>query len=143
MNTLFHKIFIKNWQRKLVSLGLAIVIWLFVNHSITETKTFYNIPIKIINIPENKIIEGIKQDGYLEKKITITLTGNKNVLDTLISPDLEIVLDAQGKKDEWIVTINTQNLRCLNPNIDIQKSINKILYPDIIIKIKNKQTTST
>lgn len=31
-------LFVQNWQRKLISLILAIVIWLMINHSITITK---------------------------------------------------------------------------------------------------------
>jgi hypothetical protein len=38
MKSLLIKLFIENWQRKLISLILAIVIWLMINHSIAITK---------------------------------------------------------------------------------------------------------
>lgn len=38
MKSILIMLFVQNWQRKLISLILAIVIWLMINHSITVTK---------------------------------------------------------------------------------------------------------
>lgn len=135
MRTLLRKIFLENWPRKLISFILAIIIWIIVNHSMITAKTFHNVPIKIINIPSGKTIEGLQDNNFLAKKATITLTGNKNALDELTGSDLEIILDAQGKSDDWIVTITPKNLICLNPDIDIQKSVSKVNHTSFVLKL--------
>ncbi len=38
MKSILIMLFVQNWQRKLISLILSIVIWLMINHSITITK---------------------------------------------------------------------------------------------------------
>ena len=122
MRTFLKKLFIENWPRKLISLGLAIIIWIVVNHSITITKTFHNVPVKIINIPKDQMVEGLSLNNYLKKKITLTLTGNKKALEDLIGSDLKVIIDASEKGDEWVVSITTNNLMCINPDIDIKDS---------------------
>ena len=140
MRTLLKKIFIDNWPRKLVSVILAIIIWTLVNHSMSSTKTFHNVPIKIINIPPGKTVEGLQDNHFLNKTLTITLTGNKNILDDLTGIDLEIVLNAEGKNNEWQVFLTPKNLICLNPDIDIQKSITKVVHPSLVLKISDITT---
>lgn len=140
MRTLLKKIFINNWPRKLVSFILAIIIWILVSHSMSATKTFHNVPVKIINIPPGKTIEGLQDNLFLNKPLTITLTGNKNVLEDLTGADLEIILNAEGKSNDWIIYLNPKNLVCLNPDIDIQKSVSKIVHPSIILKITDITT---
>lgn len=140
MRTLLKKIFVENWPRKFVSVVLAIVIWILVNHSMSANKTFHSVPIKVINIPNGKTIEGLQDNHFLNKNLTITLTGNKNVLDDLSSEDLEIVLNAEGKNNEWTVYLSPKNLVCLNPDIDIQKSVSKVVHPTLILKISDITT---
>ena len=140
MRTLLKRIFIDNWPRKAVSVILAIIIWILVNHSMSATKTFHNVPVKIINIPAGKTIEGLQDNHFLSKSLTITLTGNKNILDDLAGIDLEIVLNADGKNNEWTVTLTPKNLICLNPDIDIQKSITKVVHPSFVLKISDITT---
>ena len=135
MRDILYKIFVKNWPRKLISVILAFIIWGLVNHSITTTKTVHNVPIKIINIPPGKSVKGLGDDNFLKKTITLTLSGNKNVLDDISGSDLEVVMDATGKGDQWIVSITPKDLVCLNPDVDVQKSINKINHPSLVIKL--------
>jgi hypothetical protein len=135
MKTILYKIFVKDWPRKLISVILAFIIWGLVSHSITTTKTVHNVPIKIINIPPGKSVKGLEDDNFLKKKITLTLTGNKNVLDDISGSDLEVVIDATGKGNEWIVSITPKDLKCLNPDVDVQKSINKVNHPSLVIKL--------
>ena len=140
MRSLLKKIFIDHWPRKLVAFILAIVIWILVNHSMTTTRTFHEVPIKVINIPAGKTIEGLQDNHFLSKKLTITLTGNKNVLEDLTGSDLEVILDAENQKDPWIVSIRPKNLICLNPDIDIQKSVSKVIHNSFIIKLSELTT---
>ena len=110
MKTLFKRLFLDNWQRKLVSLILAMITWLVVNHSITVTKTFPDIAIKLINLPPGKTVEGLQANNILNKRIALTLMGNKSVIDELSSSDLEVIIDAEDKGSEWIATITKKNL---------------------------------
>lgn len=132
---MMHNLLISNWQRKIVALAAAIVIWVLVNHSITITKTIPNIPIRLINIPSGKTVEGLLPDGLLNKKMTLTITGSKTVLDQLHPRDLEIVLDATGHGEEWLVEISKKNLVSLNPDVDITHSITSITYNEFVVKL--------
>ncbi|MBF8262377.1 MAG: hypothetical protein HW387_42 [Parachlamydiales bacterium] len=134
MKTLLLRFLIDNWQRKLFSLILAMIIWMAVNLSMTMTKIISNIPVRVINMPQEKTIEGMQVNGILNKRIVLTITGNKSVMDDLTSKDLEVVIDAQGKSDQWIASITKKNLASLNPDLDISKMINRVAPYDMIIK---------
>ncbi|MFA5250297.1 MAG: hypothetical protein WC371_02670 [Parachlamydiales bacterium] len=140
MKTLFFKIFLENWPRKLLSLILAFFIWMMVSHSMTITKTIHNVPIRITNLPPGKTIEGIKENNFLSKKISLTLTGNKSVLDALSSADIEVSIDAEGQETEWALNIQPKDIIAYNTNLDIQKALQKIIHPDFIIKLSNLAT---
>jgi hypothetical protein len=135
MKTLIANFFLTNWQRKTVSLILAVIIWLVVNHSLTSTKTIGNVSVRIINIPTGKTVEGIQSNGKLNKKLTLTLVGNTNTLEDLTSNDIEVVIDAANKPDEWIATISKKNLVSLNPEVDISKGISRVYHPSFIIRM--------
>jgi hypothetical protein len=132
MNFLRHT-FIEHWQRKLTSLLLAIAVWLMVNHSMTTTKTLDSVAVRLINIPAGMTVDGLLTSGMLSKRIPLSLQGNKNQLKDITSNDLEVVLDATDKSDEWIATISRKNLISLNPEIDLTKSVKRILVQRIPI----------
>jgi hypothetical protein len=140
MLTLLKHLFIENWQRKAICLVLAIVIWLTVNHSLTKTKTLNNVPIRVINLPHGKTIDGIHGDGILSKKITLTLTGKKALLDQLSSSDVEVLIDASDKPDEWIANIGKKNLISINPDQNVHQGISSIAYDRFIIRLTNLVT---
>ncbi|MEI6241844.1 MAG: hypothetical protein WCP39_00370 [Chlamydiota bacterium] len=137
MITLLRKFFLENWQRKLISLILAIVTWMAINHSATITKTFSDIPIKVLNIPMGKTIEGLHSDGTLSKKISLTLSGYSNIINELSENDLMVVLDAKDKGIHWIPSITKKNLVSLNPEIDIHQGIRKIFHHEFSIHLSN------
>ncbi len=141
METLISRIFLNNWQRKIVALIAAIVIWLFVNHSIIETKTIPNVPIRIINLPADKTIVGLLPNGMLSKRITLTLSGTKDVIDEIDQGDLEVLLDASmTEQDEWVVQIGKKNLVSLNPNIDLLHHITQVSHTEFVIKLSRLLT---
>ncbi len=129
------KIFVEHWPRKLVSVVLAIVTWMVVNHTLTSTRNISNVPVRIINLPQGKTVEGMQPNGRLAKKLTLTLVGNKSVIDEVTYSDLEVVIDAADKSDEWIVTVSKKNLVSLNPEIDVSKGISRVYHPNFIIRM--------
>jgi hypothetical protein len=137
MISLLEKIFFDNWQRKLIALILAMIIWIVITHSLSGTRVFHEIPIRIINIPAGKIIDGMHPNHTLNNKISLTITGNSTILESLSEMDLEVVLNAADKGDEWVANITKNNLVCLNPEIDISKSITKITHKEFILKLTN------
>src|SRR3989304_7772340 len=101
MKSLLKKIFIDFWPRKLMALILGIVTWFSVNHTLIYTKTIVNIPIKVINLPEGKTVSGFKSEAISNNTISLSITGNKNVLDFLSANDLLVVIDGQDKKSTF------------------------------------------
>ncbi len=137
MRTLLKNFFLNNWQRKAVALLLGMIIWLMVNHSLTSTKIIPDVPVRIINLPQGKTIEGMQSNGRLTQKLSITLIGNTNTLDTLNPMDLEIVIDASGKSGEWGASISKKNLVSSNSEIDIAKRISKVYHRTLILRMTN------
>ncbi len=135
MKTALRKFFFNNWQRKATSVLLAIIIWFFVNQSLTTSKTFSNIPVKVVNIPEGKTVQGLQSTGFLKKRMTMTVVGNKTLIDELSSNDLEVVVDAQGKPDEWTPLITPKNLVSLNPEIEISSAVSKIYSQGLTVRL--------
>ncbi len=119
---------------------LAIIIWLVVNQTLTASRNFSAIPVHIINIPEGKTVQGIQPDGRLAKKMTITLVGNKALLDTLTPQDFEIVIDVSNTPDEWVVSLDTQHLVSCNPAIDVTSGITRIHSSQIVLKMSKLVT---
>lgn len=141
MESLVARIFIHNWQQKLVAVLAALVIWLFVNHSINETKTISNIPVRIINIPPDETIQGLLPNGILNRRITLTITGTKEVINELEASDLEVLLDASiTEGDEWAVQVNKKNLINLDPSIDLLKHVSQISHPEFMIRLSKLVT---
>ncbi len=140
MISFLKNLFVDNWQRKLFSLIMAMIIWMVVNHSLSETKTFYNLPARVIKLPEGKTIDGLNSNGYLNKRFTVTITGSKQILDKSLENDLEILINAQGLGNEWITTVKKENLFCINPAIEFEKKVKSVIPFDIIVKLSDEIT---
>jgi hypothetical protein len=120
----------------------AIIVWLFVNHSIYETKTVSNVPIRVINLPADKTIPGLLPNGMLTRRTTLTLTGTKDIVDEVESGDFEVLLDAStADDDDWIVQINKKNLVSLNPSIDLLRHISSVDHTNFVIKLSKLIST--
>lgn len=137
MIPLLKRIFLDEWQRKLVSLLASILIFFLINQSLTTTKTFSNISVKIINIAPGKTVDGIAQNGYLSRKISLTITGKKSALEELSSSDLEVVVDATGKTQGFTVSISEKNLFSINPDFNVYKEIRKVAKRDFYVQLVN------
>lgn len=126
MITLLRRIFLDNWQRKLLSIILAVILWFMVSQSLISTKTFTNIPVRVINIPHGKTVIDLQNDSILANRVSLTLSGNKTFLDELSASDLEVILDAQNRKADWIASINQRNLISINPEFDLRKNVFRV-----------------
>ena len=136
MKTILRTLFIKGWPRKAVSILIALVIWLVVNHSLTTVRTLTNVPVKIVNIPPGKTVQGLGPNDYLLKKTTLTLTGSQSILEEITANDLEVHLDAADMEaDDWNAEIKKKNLRSLNPDIDIAKVISRVTHTSFFVHL--------
>lgn len=140
MENLIKNFFFYQWQRKLVALFTALVIWIFVNYTIIATKTIPSVPIRVINLPNDQTVLGLQPNGFLSKRITLTLTGTKDVIEQLEPGDLEVVVDVSNQSGEGVLNITKKNLVSLNPNINLSNHINSVDYPEFIIKMSRVLT---
>lgn len=142
MERLLSKFF-TNWQHKLVALAIAVVIWFFVHNSITSTKTIPGVPIRIVNLPSDKTIQGLLPKGILNKRIALTLSGTKSVIRELEPGDLEVLIDAADidlNREDWVVVLTKNNLVSLSPDIDLAHSITDVAHTEFILKINRLVT---
>lgn len=141
MESLVYNFFINNWQRKIVAMIAAVIVWLFVNQQITDTKIIRNIPIRIVNLPADKTIVGLLPNGILSKKITLSLSGRKNIIDELEPGDLEVLIDASTiDHTDWIAHITKKNLVSLNPSIDLANNITEVDHTEFVLKLNRLVT---
>lgn len=135
MEKFLKKYFLENLHRKLFVLLVAVVIWLTVNNSITSTRVFTRVPVRVVNVPPDKTIRGLMANGTLDRKLTLTVTGSRSVIDKMDSSDFEAVIDAADKGDEWVVQISKKNLVSLYPDIDLLHNITNVLHNEFVIRL--------
>ena len=140
MISLLKRLFIENWQRKLISLILAMIVWIVVNHSMTVAKTVSNVPVRVTNLPPGQTIEGMLGNGTLNTKIHLNLSGNRALLEDISNKNLEVVIDASGQPNQWIANITKKNLFCTNPEIDLNKAIIRVSPQEMIVKQSKRVT---
>lgn len=135
MKALIHRIFIQNWPRKCVAFVSALVIWFLVSQSITITRTFPDVAVRIINLPQNKTVVGLLSNGLLSKRTSVTITGTKSVISDLRSSEIEVVINAEGKKESWMAKIDRRSLVNLSSEWDLMKSITDVYGSDVFVKM--------
>lgn len=135
MESIINKLIFHQWQRKLFALVTAAIIWIFVHHSITSSKTIPSVPIRVINLPTDKTIHGLLPNGFLTKRATLTLQGTKDIIDQLEPGDVEVLLDVSNLPNDGIVQITKKNLVSLNPNINLLNHVASISHPEFVIKM--------
>lgn len=115
---------------------IALIIWLFLWNSLTGTIMLPNVPIRVINLPEDKTIVGMMPNGVLNRRINLTLEGSKRTIDELEPGDIEVLVDATTfESDEQLLSITRKNLLSLNPALNVNRTIDEVSYPEYIIKL--------
>lgn len=141
MESLIYDLFVHNWQRKLLALFTAIILWFYVSHTITEVKMIRNVPIRISNLPADKTIVGLLSNGLLNKKINLTLTGAKDVIEEIETGDFEVNVDASViDNPDWALQLTKKNLVSLNPAIDLATNIKDVKHSEFVIKLNRLAT---
>jgi hypothetical protein len=140
MESVVNRLFLHNWQRKMMALLIAAIIWFSVNQSITTTKTIPSVPIKVINLPIDKTIQGLLPNGFLSKRTTLTVSGTKDVVDQLEPGDIQVLIDVANQPNEGVVQITKKNLVSLNPNINLLNHITSVSHPELVIKMSSLLT---
>lgn len=133
MRSLFEKFFLANWQRKVISLILAIIIWLLVNNSLISERTYSNIPIRIRNIPKGMVIPSLDSRGFLEEKVTLKIVGYKKVLEQLTAEDIQVILDADTKDRDWVAIIRKNEVLFMNSFINPHPYIRSIEHDPFVV----------
>ena len=105
------------------------------SNSITTTRVFQRVPVRIVDLPSTKTVRGLMPDGYLDRRLTITITGSKAALDRIGPDDLEVIADASNKKGDWIIQVSKKNLVCLNPDIDLQSAISHVNHSELLVRM--------
>lgn len=140
MKELLKRLLIKNWPRKLVALVSAMFIWLLVSQTVTMTRTISDVPVHIINLPSDKTVVGLLPNGFLNRRISLTVTGSKSAVQDLRPGDIEVVINADGHKESWIASIDKRNLVSLNQDHNIRKHITDVSTNDLFIKLSRLLT---
>ncbi|NGX53374.1 MAG: hypothetical protein K1000chlam4_00085 [Chlamydiae bacterium] len=140
MKYLLRRVFITHWPRKLIAFISAIIVWFLVSQTIAVTRTIPNVAIRVINLPADKTVVGLLPTGILNRRIAVTLTGNKLVVEAITSKDFEIVIDAEGKKESWITPIDKKTLVDLSAEWDLKKEISDVEGGDLFIKLSKLVT---
>lgn len=135
MEPLINKFIYNNWQRKITAILIGLIIWFFVNQTITATKTIPSVPIRIIGLPVDKTVHGLLPNGFLSQRTAITFQGTKEVVEKLEPGDVEVVLDVSNLPNEGVVQITKKNLISLDPNTSLSRHITNIAHPELVIKM--------
>ena len=83
----FTDMFKHDYQRKLIAVFFALLIWVIVNQRISKVETFSGIPVELINPNSNIIISSSNTP-----KASIILRGPETILQSLKSEDISIRL---------------------------------------------------
>ena len=136
MRNLLRKLFILNWQRKLISLVLAVIIWLLVSNSLIVDKTYHNVPVRVTNVPKGMHVEGLRPDGFLENRVSLKIVGHKKFLDDLSYNDIQVLLNAHHKEENWVASVNKHQIVFLNKLVNPYPYIRSVNHEPFVITMK-------
>src|SRR6185312_3089504 len=89
---LLRRIFIEDWSLKLLSLAIAIVLWLLVTGQNQPVTAHVNVQLNFIRPPALEI------SNDPPRTVDVMLTGSRNKLDDLTSLDLVATVDVSDQR---------------------------------------------
>ena len=90
--TLLRRIFIEDWSLKLLSLAIAVVLWLLVTGQNQPVTAHVNVQLNFIRPPSLEI------SNDPPRTVDVMLTGSRNKLDALTSLDLVATVDISDQR---------------------------------------------
>jgi hypothetical protein len=128
----------QQWQRICFSALAGVFSWWYIHETQISTKVFSDVPIFIQGLPPGKTLGGLRKDGRLMRPFSLTLKGRKKVLETINTDQIEVLINATGKGDVWKEEVTLNSLRCLNPEIQLNRIISEINHPPLQIRLTTK-----
>jgi YbbR domain-containing protein len=105
MKTLFERYVIKDWKLKLLSLGLAVMLWYTV-FQIGEPKKDITVPLSVAHLPRSMVIT--KMDP---ERVFVTVSGRVSMLKDIKDRDVTAVISLNGSKEgETVFEISKSNV---------------------------------
>jgi len=120
-----------NWHIKLLSILIAVIIWVYVD-STKEKEKFLSMPIEVRNIPTNYVIS-----NNLTTFIKVVFKGKANNLALLNESNIKAFIDLENNTGPEIRKIIKIDKKSIPPGISI-KEINPRIVQIRLEKIKKK-----
>lgn len=130
--------FLTHWPRKVTALFAALLIWFSVNQSISTSRTFSDIPVRLLNLPADREVVGLLDNGQLSQRVTLTLKGTRKIIEGLHAKDLEVQINAEGREEGWTARIDKRMLSSLSPEVDLQQHLSEVSPNEIFIPMHTK-----
>jgi YbbR domain-containing protein len=92
LDKLVRKLFVEDWSLKLLSLAIALVLWLVVTGQNQPVTAHLNVPLNFIRPPSLEI------SNDPPRTVDVMLTGSRNKLDDLTSLDLVATVDISDQR---------------------------------------------
>lgn len=125
-----------NLWLKILSVVVAFLFWLVILNVTdpTTTKTFYNIPVQILN--EN-VITSVNQVYEIESgdKVQVTVKGKRSFLETLTSSDFEATADLSALSKVNAVSISVKLKRVPSSSVEVD-------WGNAVMKVKLEKRIS-
>lgn len=128
----------QQWQRILFSVSAGVFCWWYIHETQISSKAFTDVPIYIQGLPPGKTLGGLRKDGRLMRPFSLTLKGRKNALEMIKPDQIEVLINATGKGDVWKEEVSLSTLRCLNPEIQLNRVVNEISHTPLQIRLTTK-----
>ncbi|MFZ4099025.1 MAG: hypothetical protein ACOYKZ_01685 [Chlamydiia bacterium] len=129
------RILIENWPRHLISIVAAILIWTLVSHSLSFSKTVGPVAVHLVNAPQGFAFAGVQQDGVFGRTLTLQVSGDRNLIESLRPSDLSVVLDASDKATEWVAQLAPADIRSSMPDLMLSRRLQLISPREVIVKM--------
>src|ERR1044072_7295759 len=87
-----RRLFVEDWSLKLLSLGITLVLWLFVTSQNEPVTTHVNVQLNFVR-PQS-----LEISNDPPKSVDVTLTGSRSKLDNLSALDLVATIDMTDQR---------------------------------------------